>query len=94
MGVRVHLNAVPPRGSLSDEGKEVIKSHGLETGPIVSYRHAFFHSLTAGLGVLENEPEGKAAEEIAQLYLHTCKHANIPTQTTGSGLTFDIGGQQ
>jgi len=73
----VALNAVPPRGTLSDEGKEVIKGHNLEVAPVVSYRHAFFHSLTAGQGVLEYEPEGKAAEEIRQLYKHTCKHVNM-----------------
>ncbi len=73
----VALNAVPPRGTLSDEGKEVIAAHNLEVAPVVSYRHAFFHSLTAGQGVLEYEAKGKAAEEIAHLYLYMCKHANI-----------------
>jgi len=75
----VALNAVPPRGSLSGEAKEVVNAQGLEIAPVLSYRHAFFHSLTAGQGVIEYEPEGKAAEEVAQLYLYTCQHVGIPT---------------
>ena len=37
-------------------------------------RSAFIHSLTSGQGVLEYEPNGKAAEEIMELFRAICAH--------------------
>ena len=69
------INGVPPRGPLGVEAAEAISSYGLEVAPAqLGQRMAFVHSLTAGQGVLEYEPKGKAAEEIGALYAWTCTH--------------------
>ncbi len=74
----VVLNAVPPRGSLADEAVEAIASYGVTVAPIkVGQRAAFVHSLTTGLTAQEYEPEGKAAEEIQQLYKWMCKQVKM-----------------
>ncbi|WP_414587018.1 ParA family partition ATPase [Scytonema sp. PCC 10023] len=74
----VVLNAVPPRGSLADEAVEAIASYGVTVAPIkVGQRAAFVHSLTTGLTAQEYEPEGKAAEEIQQLYKWMCKQLKM-----------------
>ena len=64
----VLLNAVPPRGSMGDEGEDAAKSYGLEVAPIrILDRASFTHALTVGRGVTEHEPKGKAAGEIRAL---------------------------
>jgi len=74
------LNAVPPRGPLGAEASEAIAGYGLEVAPVlIGQRMAFVHSLTAGQGVLEYEPEGKAAQEIKALYAWTCTHVGSST---------------
>lgn len=74
----VVLNAVPPRGSLADEAIEAIKGYGMAVAPVkVGQRAAFVHSLTTGLTAQEYEPEGKAAEEIQQLYKWMCKQLKM-----------------
>jgi chromosome partitioning protein len=74
----VVLNAVPPRGSLADEAVEALASYGVTVAPIkVGQRAAFVHSLTTGLTAQEYEPEGKAAEEIQQLYKWMCKQVKM-----------------
>ncbi len=61
----VVLNQAPPRGSLPDEA---VTGRGLKVAPCrIGARVTFQHSLTNGLGVLEHEPRGKAAAEIAAL---------------------------
>lgn len=67
----VVLNAVPPRAtSLLADAKAAVAIHGLEVAPIaVQQRAAFGHALTVGQTAQEYEPEGKAAEEAAQLYV-------------------------
>ena len=65
----VVLNQAPPRGSLPDEAAAAVAKRGLEVAPCrVGARVAFKHSLTNGMGVLEHEPRGKAAAEIAALF--------------------------
>ena len=65
----VVLNQVPPRGPLPDEAAEAVAARGLEVAPCrIGARVAFQHSLTNGLGVLEHEPAGRAAKEIAALF--------------------------
>lgn len=74
----VVLNAVPPRGALADEAIEAIKGYGVAVAPVrVSQRAAFVHSLTAGQTAQEYEPDGKAAEEIQQLYKWIWKQLNL-----------------
>ena len=65
----VVLNQAPPRGPLPDEAAVVVTGRGLEVAPYrIGARVAFQHSLTNGLGVIEHEPRGKAAAEIAALF--------------------------
>ncbi len=74
----VVLNAVPPRGSLALEATEAIAAYGVTVAPIkIGQRAAFIHSLTAGLTANEYEPDGKAAEEIRQLYKWICKQLKM-----------------
>jgi chromosome partitioning protein len=69
------LNTVPVRGQLKGDAEQVLKSYGVEMAPVtLGHRIAFVHSLTAGQGVLEYEPSGKAAEEIAALFQSICTH--------------------
>ena len=72
------LNAVPPRGGLGDDATEAVADYGLPVAPVrLSHRAAFLHCLTAGQTAQEYEPDGKAAEEVLQLYKWTCKHVGV-----------------
>jgi len=63
------LNAVPPRGSLTEEAAQAVEAYGVEVAPIhLGHRAAFVHCLTAGLTAQDFEAEGKAAGEIANLF--------------------------
>ncbi|MEE4379040.1 MAG: AAA family ATPase [Candidatus Competibacteraceae bacterium] len=69
----VVLNAIPHRGQDAQEAKEVIADYGADIVPIsLGHRAAFQHAATLGLGVLEYEPNGKAAKEIKGLYDWLC----------------------
>lgn len=61
------LNSIPTKG-LGAEATAALTALGCPLGPSVWQRVAFMHSLTAGLGVQEYEPEGKAAGEIRSLF--------------------------
>ncbi len=72
------LNSVPPRGSLTEEALEAIKSYDLKIIPeYLGQRAAFVHSLTVGQGVIEYEPAGKAAQEVLGVYRWICRHIDI-----------------
>ena len=74
----VVLNAVPPRGSLSQEAKAAIAGYGLEVAPVaIGQRAAYVHALTAGQAVQEYEPHGKATQEMRKLYMWICKHVGM-----------------
>lgn len=65
----VVLNALPPRAShILSDAREAVAVHGIEVCPVtLQQRAAYGHALTAGQTAPEYEPEGKAAEEIAEL---------------------------
>lgn len=74
----VVLNTVPPRGSLVHEAIQAVDGYGVEVAPVhLGYRAAFQHSLTSGLTTQEYEPNGKAAEEVMQLYKWVCEQVDI-----------------
>lgn len=51
------------------QAAEAVEDGGLELAPCrLGARVAFQHALTRGLGVLEHEPRGKAAAEVAELF--------------------------
>ncbi len=65
----VVLNQAPPRGPLAEQADEAAASRGLGVAPCrIGARVAFQHSIAVGLGVLEHEPEGKAARKIRDLF--------------------------
>jgi chromosome partitioning protein len=66
----VVLNAMPPRApNVLADARAAVAVHGLDVSPVsLQQRAAFAHALTAGQTVHEYEPEGKASEEVTQLY--------------------------
>jgi chromosome partitioning protein len=66
----VVLNAIPPGATrLLADARAAVAVHGLAVAPIaIEQRAAFGHALTVGQTAQEFEPQGKAADEIAQLY--------------------------
>lgn len=76
----VVLNSVPPRGSLGEEAKQAVAGYAVEIAPVtIGQRAAFQHALTAGLVAQEYEPNGKAANEVTQLYLWSCQQIGVHT---------------
>lgn len=72
------LNHIPPRGTMGEEARAAIALYGLPIAPAqLVQRNAFVHSLTEGLTAQEYEPEGKAAQEIRDLFSWLCEHANL-----------------
>ncbi len=70
------LNAAPPRGPLAAEARAALAGAGLEVLDVaLGQRAAFVHALTAGQGVLEYEPNGKAAREVERLHAALPDHA-------------------
>lgn len=63
------LTQTQARGSLTNEAAQAIKSYDVTLAPVtIGNRMAFVHAFTAGKGVLETEPHGKASEEITILF--------------------------
>jgi chromosome partitioning protein len=63
-----------------DEAAQLVQGYGLAACPLhVADRAAFRHAATEGKTVMEIEPNGKAADEVRQLYKWACKHVNMPT---------------
>ena len=76
----VVLNAVPHQGKLAEEAEEAVRSSGLTVAPVkLTQRAAYVHSLTLGQTAAEFEPDGKAAQEIAELYKWTRARVHAST---------------
>jgi chromosome partitioning protein len=74
----VVLNAVPPRGPLAEEARVAIVQYGVIVAPVsLGQRSTYVHALTMGQAAQEYEPHGKAAEEIAKLYMWTCQQVGL-----------------
>jgi chromosome partitioning protein len=80
----VVLNAVPHQGRLAEEAGEAVRGYGLSIAPVrLTQRAAYVHSLTAGQAAPEFEPDGKAAQEIIELYkwtrirVHASTHESV-----------------
>jgi chromosome partitioning protein len=64
----VVINAAP-RGKLADEARDALQQQGLTVlDPVLQQRVAYSHAVIDGRSVHEYEPEGKAAEEIDELF--------------------------
>lgn len=73
--------AGPPRAPVVyQEAGQVVEQFGLKVAAVMlPERAAFHHSVGAGKTAPEIEPQGKAAEDIAALWVWVCKHVNMPT---------------
>jgi chromosome partitioning protein len=74
------LNSVQPHGTVADEAAEMIEgSLGLPVCPVrLGDRVAYSRCLINGQVAQEVEPSGKAAGEIARLYMWACEQLHIP----------------
>lgn len=80
----VVLNQTPSRGSLAEDAALAIENLKINIAPVqIGQRIAYVHAITAGQGVLEYEPKGKAADEIRQLYKFVLKQAGSKTDDKG-----------
>ena len=70
----VVLNSAPIRAPrLMEDAIAAVQQHGLPVAPVVIHqRSAYAHALTAGQTAEEYETEGKAAEEISELFKWLC----------------------
>ena len=66
----VVLNSMPPRANnVIADAREAVTVHGLDVAPVtIQQRVAYAHALTAGQTAQEYDPDGKASEEITELY--------------------------
>jgi chromosome partitioning protein len=72
------LNAVPARGSLTNEAIEAVTAYGVGVADVqLGQRAAYVHCLTAGLTAQEFEPDGKAAREIKHLFRWMMKQLGV-----------------
>lgn len=77
------LNMIAPTGVENTDAFDAADVLGVEICPVtIGNRKAFFRSQGEGLAVQEFEPNGKAAEEIAELYAYTCIHLYQTAPTT------------
>lgn len=61
-------NRVPARGRVVEESRAALAERGHEAlAPVLGNRSAFAHSMHRGAGVMETEPRGRGAAEIAAL---------------------------
>jgi chromosome partitioning protein len=77
----VVLNAVPPRSFIGKEAANGLAERGAQVVPHqLAHRAAFTHGVIDGRTAQEFEPQGKAAEEIEQLYKWLCGVVGMPTR--------------
>jgi chromosome partitioning protein len=62
------LNAVPPRGSLTNEAEDGLSALAPVVPVRMAHRAAYSHAVNDGRSVEEYDPHGKAAAEIRDLY--------------------------
>lgn len=74
--------AGPPRAPLVyQEAGQLVEQFSLKVAPVMlPERAAFHHSVGAGKTAPEIEPQGKAAEDIASLWVWVCGRVNMPTR--------------
>lgn len=76
----VVVNAAPPQGQRHTEALQAAEGYGFATCPVVMHqRNAYGDAPNGGLAVSEYEPEGKAAQEVRDLFRFTIKLMNQKT---------------
>lgn len=65
------FNAVPPRGSLTQQAREAVAVYDIPCLPChIGHRIGFVHAYNAGLTVIEFQPKSQATTEINALYTY------------------------
>ena len=73
------LTFCPPQGRELDDTMAVIRQLGAEISPVrIGNRIAYSRAQQTGLAAQEIDPDGKAAQEIAELYAYVCMHLYKP----------------
>jgi chromosome partitioning protein len=81
---RAVLARVRAAGNRADETAAWLAGKGVEVCPVTLGERVIFQDAYAmGLGVSEAEPNGKAAEEIQQLYKYTSSLLGLPSNRGG-----------
>jgi chromosome partitioning protein len=71
----VVLTFCPPTGAEAEQAREIVRKQGAELVPVALHqRKAYGRAQMQGLAPQEYEPDGKAAQEIRQLYEFTHLH--------------------
>ena len=75
----VVINAAPIRSRAVQEAADVVTGLGAKVAPVViSQRAAYAHAVITGRTAQEFEPDGKAAEEVAALWVWVAGELNLP----------------
>jgi cellulose biosynthesis protein BcsQ len=75
------LTRVKATGSSHEAASQWLKQHNLAVASaMIGERVIYQHAYARGLGVGEAEPNGKAAQEIQQLYMLASQHVDLPTR--------------
>jgi chromosome partitioning protein len=75
------LNAVPPRSQIGREAGVGLAEQGAQVAPHhLTHRAAFAHGVIDGRTAQEFEPQGKAAQEVEQLFKWLCGIVGLPTR--------------
>jgi chromosome partitioning protein len=83
--VEAILTRVKAAGSSHETAAEWLRANGVAVAPaIIGERIVYQHAYARGLGVGEAEPNGKAHQEIARLYMTTCHHVGLSTRRKGA----------
>jgi chromosome partitioning protein len=73
----VVINEAPTQGQRHLETQKAAEGMGFQVCPVViHHRSAYGDAPNAGQGVVEYEPDGKAAQEVRQLYKFVCELLN------------------
>jgi chromosome partitioning protein len=77
----VVLSAAPPRSGITEEARSGLERQGAKVAPqVITQRIAYSHSVIDGRTALEFEPNGKAAEDMRELFKWACGQVGIPTR--------------
>ncbi|MEM9053872.1 MAG: AAA family ATPase [Pseudomonadota bacterium] len=79
------LTFVPPQGKETSEAQGIAKQLGSNFCPVlIGNRKAYFRAQSTGQAVQEYEPDGKAADEIRDLYAFVTKEMASQMEGTGN----------
>jgi chromosome partitioning protein len=71
------VNAAQSKGTRHAEARKEIEAYGFDVAPVVLYqRNAYQDAKLEGKAVVEYEPDGKAAQEVRELYRFAAKQMN------------------